>query len=112
MTNNVRWAQSVVYEPAGDTLRIHAGPFQTVLAMREARLQLDAQGFLLAVIFEGDDAPPLVALGPSSATASVVRARVMAMENGDVLVTMGMKRVRGHERHPYVSWSLYAAQPK
>lgn len=110
---NMRQAQTVVYEPAGDTLRIHsAEPLQTPLAMRDVRLALDAAGHLVAIMFDGDDALPVIALGPPAAAASVVLARVMAMENGDVLITMAMKRIRGHERNPYVSWSLYAASPR
>jgi hypothetical protein len=42
---------------------------------------------------------------------SWAKARVLAMEGGEVLVTMGAKRVRGAERNPYVPWSVYPAKP-
>src|SRR4051812_44810285 len=86
----VRYAKQVVYEPAGDTLRVYPDAITVPLAMRDARLALDAAGHLVAVIFEGDDPPPTIALGPSTAAASFTRARVMEMETGVILITMGM----------------------
>ncbi|MCY1059176.1 hypothetical protein [Nannocystis sp. SCPEA4] len=106
-------AKAIQYEPGGDTLRIRtveAAP-QAAPAMRDVQLALDAAGFLVAVQFDGEPARPRIALGPASAVASWVPARVLAMESGEVLVTMAAKRVRGGERSPYVPWAIYPATP-
>lgn len=108
----VHMATGVLYEPNGDTLRVRSSSLpQAGSAMRDVQLALDVAGHLVAVIFEGEPARPPIGLGPPSAVASWVRARVLAMDSGEVLITMGAKRVHGSERNPYVPWSIYPAQP-
>ncbi|MCY0987633.1 hypothetical protein OV203_10890 [Nannocystis sp. ILAH1] len=105
-------ATSVLYEPAGDTLRIRSSEVRSPApAMRDVSLALDAAGHLVAVRFEDGPARPPIAVGPPSAVASWVGARVLAMESGELLITMAAKRVRGHERNPYVPWGVYPGPP-
>jgi hypothetical protein len=107
-------ARAAVYEGAGDTVRVYLtteAPW-TTSAMREARLSLDAQGFLVAIELIDNEGPrALIVLGPPDVVLTAVSARVLQMATGEILVTMGMKRVRGHERNPYVLGSTHPAPP-
>jgi hypothetical protein len=104
-------AHSLVYEGAGDTLRVSvSGAPWKASCMREARLTLDANGFLVAAELVDDAGPRAwVAIGPPGSGVKRVSARVLQMDSGTILITMGAKRVRGHEPNPYAPWSLYTA---
>ena len=105
-------ARSAQYEPAGDTLRVFVDDFpQAASSMVDASLYLDASGSLVAVVLAGDPEPIVVVLGPREAVAGSVQARVLRMEQGALLITMGAKRVRGDVRNPYVPWSVYPDPP-
>lgn len=112
MQESVHMATGVQYEPAGDTLRVFSSaPPQPASAMRDVLLAMDASGHLVAVIFQDQPPRPAIGLGPPNAVATWKQARVLAMETGTILITMGEKRVRGHERNPYVKWSVYPNEP-
>ncbi|MFO0555150.1 MAG: hypothetical protein U0271_42625 [Polyangiaceae bacterium] len=97
----------VEFEPAGDTLRVHpSARAWTTSAMRDAALTFDEAGHLLAVELVDDAGPQvLIELGPIERAARRGIARVLMMEQGTLLITMAEKRVRGHEKNPYVAWA-------
>lgn len=105
-------ATGVQYEPNGDTLRVRSSsPPQATDAMRDVLLAMDAAGHLVAVLFQDQPPRPAIGLGPPNAVAGWKEARVLAMKSGEILITMGAKRVRGHERNPYVKWAVYPNEP-
>jgi hypothetical protein len=76
--------------------------------MRDARVLLDTDGFLVGLALIDDAGPRIqIALGPPDRGAAVKDARVLQAKNGFILITMGAKRVRGHEKNPYVPWSIH-----
>ncbi|MFO0586240.1 MAG: hypothetical protein U0441_01810 [Polyangiaceae bacterium] len=112
MQASVHMATGVQYEPNGDTLRVFSSaPPQAADAMRDVLLAMDANGHLVAVLFQDQPPRPAVGLGPPNAVAAWKQARVLAMVNGTILITMGAKRVRGDERNPYVKWAVYPNEP-
>ena len=112
MQENVHMATGVQYEPAGDTLRVFSSaPPQPASSMRDVLLAMDAAGHLVAVIFRDQPPRQAIGLGPPNAVAAWKEARVLAMETGTILITMGAKRVRGHERNPYVKWAVHPNEP-
>ncbi|MFT3771694.1 MAG: hypothetical protein QM820_40295 [Minicystis sp.] len=107
------YARSVQYEPNGDTLRVFVDDFTCAApSMVDVNLYLDAAGSLVALHLGNEPEPVIVALGPHSAVAKSVGARVLRMETGTLLITMGAKRVRGDVRNPYVPWAMHPDTPK
>lgn len=104
-STRVNVATSVHYNSGGDTLRVKSDAAATVDAMREVALGLDAEGHLVGVVFQDDPPRQPIQIGPLEVVARWGPARVLACDNGDVVITMAGKRVRGNERNPYVVWT-------
>lgn len=106
-TPTVRRASRLVYSGAPDTLRVFFdGEPPAADAMRDAHLLLDREGFLVSLELTDDVGPRLlIEVGPPSAAVQSKQARVLQCKGGPYLITMGEKRVRGHEPHPHTPWS-------